>query len=627
MFHEYAPRNLKIRDKAGKLIPFKMNRPQLFLHHVLEQQLKHTGRIRVIILKGRQMGVSTYTEGRFYWKTTFREGCRTFILSHEQTSTNTLFDMVQTYHEHCAVDLKLPTERTNRKELIFSLVDSTYELGTAGKKDVGRSKRITNLHWSEVASSPNAADHKKGIVQTVPELPDTEIVKESTANGVGGQFHEDWLEAVKSKSWRDVAIFIPWHWQDEYRTPIDDEWIGPDEEEQALAEEFNLDEEQLYWRRLKIASIKSDVGSKEDAFKQEYPMTWQEAFLYSGAPRFSPKHMEIFKNKLEDPKLTYQIDTRDAPIGTAVNFRTMLKKYKLVPDAKGPLKMWERPDPLVKYVIGADVAKGLEHGDNSSAHVVNITTGRTAAGWAGKIPSSDFGDLLAWLGATYNKAEVIVEITGGFGDATVQRLNALHYPRIYQAVTRTTDGSTKKQWGYDTTKNSKPILIDALDEDLIYEPGNLLDKMLWYEMSTYVRKFNENNPHMPPKMEAMEGKHDDRVISRALASFLYHQRAGKVRINPKLRKQREKINEVLKERQKGQKLFRTFFNDKGQRNVRIVPAAKQRKLQDPNTVAEMLAEVKDMRAHSPALDYEPVKDVAIEVEKTNKVRRSRRFGD
>jgi hypothetical protein len=594
-FHEYAPRNLKIRDKDGALLPFKMNHSQLYLHWVLQVQKRKTGRNRVIMLKGRQWGGSTYTEAWFYHETTKRFGCNTFIFSHEEKSTRTLFEMVKRFHEHDDQNLRPVTGKTNAQELVFPLLDSKYEMATAGKKDAARSKRVTLLHWSEMASSPNADGHKKGLLQTVPDNDNTAIIKESTANGVGNTFHDDWLEAIKPETgWDEVAIFIPWFWHYEHKRKVPKDFVrSPQEEELAI--QFGLDDEQLNFRRWKIRTMKSarsTGANREDAFKQEYPMTWQEAFLFSGANRFNASHMQVAEKHLKEPLAAYTIDTTNKP-------------YKLIYNERGELKIWEKRIVGVPYGIGADVAKGLEHGDNSVAYIVNLNTGETAASWAGKVPSHDFGDLLEYLGKMYGKrTEIAVESTGGYGDNTIQRLIKLRYSHLFQTRKRNRDGSFEHRIGFDTTKNSKPYLIDQLDEDLIEEPHVLRDPLLWDEMSTFVRKFNETSPGQPPKLEAMDSHHDDRVIARALASMLYHIRRPKKPKTKKEKQAKETQDKDQSKRAMGRDLYR-IWSRKEPKN----PAAEEAK--ELRNMSDIKAAIKALRKDSPALSYKPKGDVAV----------------
>lgn len=278
-FPFYARNCLRVRSKSGETQAFELNKAQQFIHACIERQKAETGKVRAIVLKGRQQGVSTYAEGRLYWKTTHRSGVRAFILTHEADSTSALFEMVERYHELAPDFVKPITGASNAKELIFSKLDSGYKVGTAGNKSVGRGTTIQYFHGSEVAYWPNAAEHAKGILQAVPDEDDTEIILESTANGVGNYFYQQWQRAEAGES-PFQAIFVPWYWQPEYRKS--GLGVTRSAEEEKIVELFGLDNEQLAFRRSKIAELSADGGDGVFAFKQEYPMTAQEAFQVSG---------------------------------------------------------------------------------------------------------------------------------------------------------------------------------------------------------------------------------------------------------------------------------------------------------------------------------------------------------
>lgn len=279
-FEFYARNALFIRSKSGSVNAFELNKAQRHVHYCIENQRQETGKVRAIVLKGRQQGISTYTEGRFYWRTSHRKGVRAFILTHEADSTAALFEMVERYHENCPNFIRPRMGASNAKELIFDQLDSGYKVGTAGNKAVGRGTTIQYFHGSEVAFWPNAAEHAKGIMQAIPDQPETEVILESTANGIGNYFHQQWLKAERGES-DFQAIFVPWFWQDEYRREVPPGFSRTLEEE-ALVDVYALDDEQLMFRRTKVAELSADGIDGTVAFKQEYPMTAQEAFVTSG---------------------------------------------------------------------------------------------------------------------------------------------------------------------------------------------------------------------------------------------------------------------------------------------------------------------------------------------------------
>lgn len=275
----YARNCLSIRTKRAKVEQFELNKAQRYIHERLEEQKTKTGRVRALILKGRQQGCSTYVGARFYHATTWRRGLRTFILTHEDQATQNLFEMVNRYHDNCPIHVRPSTGAANAKELYFDKLDSGYKIGTAGTKGVGRSSTIQLFHGSEVAFWPHAETHAAGVLQAVPDADGTEVILESTANGVGNYFHEKWSDAEQGKG-DFIAIFVPWYWQDEYtKEPPQDFSLTEDEQQYASA--YGLALGQMAWRRNKIAELKD-----ETLFKQEYPANAAEAFQMSGHDGF-----------------------------------------------------------------------------------------------------------------------------------------------------------------------------------------------------------------------------------------------------------------------------------------------------------------------------------------------------
>lgn len=286
-FPYYAAKALKIRTKKDGVTPLILNDAQMHLHQQAEQMFKEKGYIRIIVLKGRQQGASTYIEGRFYWKVTHQKGVRAFILTHEGEATSNLFGLAKRYHEHMNPLLRPQTDKDSGNELNFNLLDSGYKVGTAGSKDVGRSSTVQYFHGSEVSFWPNAQDHARGVMQAVPK-GSGEIWLESTSDGIGNYFYQVWRLAEQGEN-EFLPVFIPWFWQSEYSIASPDFII--DEQEVEYAElirnyhGYDITNEQLQFRRDKI---KGDFGGEVEAFKREYPATPQEAFESAGIAQFIP---------------------------------------------------------------------------------------------------------------------------------------------------------------------------------------------------------------------------------------------------------------------------------------------------------------------------------------------------
>lgn len=279
-FNSFAHRILKIRPKSGGApIPLAMNAAQLHLHRQIEIQRESVGRIRALILKGRQQGISTYTQARFYWKLTHRRGAKAYILTHEQAATDNLFGMVDRFWQEAPAGYRPHLGKSNAKELIFDGLDSRYEVSTAGSKDTGRSGTAQYLHGSEVGFWAHAANHLAGLGQVVPDAPNTEVILESTANGTANVFHELWTMATKGKS-EYIPVFIPWFWQTEYvrAAPAGFALTG---EEGDYQEAYTLTMDQMAWRANKVDT---DFRGDTSLFDQEYPASAELAFA-SSSPR------------------------------------------------------------------------------------------------------------------------------------------------------------------------------------------------------------------------------------------------------------------------------------------------------------------------------------------------------
>ena len=297
-FEHYAARCLKVRTKHGDVEPLILNKGQQHVHNIAENQLAHVGMVRILLLKARQLGMSTYVGGRFYHKVTYNFGRLAFILAHDLAATGGLYEMAHRYYEHTPDPVKPMVSKSNAKQLVFGLLESGYKLGTSENKNAGRSMTIQYLHGSEVAFWKNTDDHTKGVMQAVPNAQGTEIFLESTADGVGNWFHKMWQDAEAGLN-EYIPIFLPWFWQDEYRRPVKDDFTLTSEE-QEYADMHSLDNEQVNWRRYKIVELAGNGVDGHKAFRQEYPGTSAEAFILTGEDNYIPSDVVLRARKAMD---------------------------------------------------------------------------------------------------------------------------------------------------------------------------------------------------------------------------------------------------------------------------------------------------------------------------------------
>ena len=292
-FAEHAPLLIKDKD-SGLLHTFKFNEAQKYLHKCLEDQRRSRGWVRALIVKGRQQGCSTLINGRYYHRSTRDKGKNVFVMAHDDETTELIFQAVKRFHENVADPLRPSTKYSNRRELVFDNLEAQYRIGTAGNPNIGRGGTVHLFHGSEVAYWKNALDIKSGIIQSVPRARGTEIILESTANGMDEMFYPMVMDAINGVG-DYIAIFIPWFWQSEYRADVPEGFILSDEEieYQTL---YGLDLEQMAWRRIKI----TEIG--ETRFKQEYPANIHEAFQSTGDTLCKPESiMRARKCDKKDP--------------------------------------------------------------------------------------------------------------------------------------------------------------------------------------------------------------------------------------------------------------------------------------------------------------------------------------
>ena len=487
----YAKHALKIRTKRGDIVPFVLNEAQRRLLEIVEKQQQTEGKVRIITLKARQMGLSTMIGGWLYWWTSQRKAQKTIVVTHHADSTKALFDLTKRYYDNTPEPLKPHTKYSSRKELKFDKLDSGYTVATAGGESIGRGETLTGAHLSELAFWPksSAKDNLNGLLQCIPNTDGSAIFIESTANGVSGEFYDLWNGAVKGEN-GFIPVFLPWFIQDEYREPVPEGFTRTPEEEK-LVEAHGLDDEQLMFRRRKIAQNGIDL------FRQEYPTTAEEAFLTSGRPVFNPTQLVEMKANMKP-----------------VIKRMGLNIDRFVEDPRGELKMYYDIDPSETYYIGADVAMGVNGGDYSVAQILDSKK-RQVGVWRGHVHPDFFASVLYHLGMLYNTAEIIVE-RNNHGILTCTRLGKdLAYPNFYiETVYDKMDDKETVNLGFYTSTKTKPLIIDQLRATLRDRELEVNDEETIGELMTYIVTDTGS-------MEADDGCFDDTVMALAMVNHIH----------------------------------------------------------------------------------------------------------
>jgi len=524
-FPTYCENVLRVQTPQSKLVPFKFNGPQLLLHKIIEEKIKPFRPVRLVALKARRMGFSTYFSGLFYRNTSCKQNKYALQLTHEPDATDFLFKMVKRFHNLSPPGFKPETLYNNAKLLEFNNskgtgLNSAFRVATAGKEDVGSGQLVHYIHFSESSKYPasNFKDLLASLLPCVPDDDDSVIVFESTAKGIGGEFYERFWgsryhitvtkldkdgepvisETINEKAPEDniyTSIFLPWFVFEQYRikAPVSFKKT-PDEEE--ISEQYGLSDDQMAWRRWVLANkCNNDV----DVLNQEYPPNPTLAFIGTGRP--------VFKNVM---KLLALSEASPAP---KARYEHHARNWVSSPN--GRLRVWEEPIPGEAYIISADVAEGLQSGDFSVADVINHRTGEQVAQWHGNLDADnivEFGDILAALGYRYNTALIAPE-RNNHGLSVVTQLFQLKYPKLYSEMVPDPPGKPRKRYGWVTSRTTRPLIIDNLIKEFQEESIGVVCKETFKEMISF--KIQDNG-----KMEADSGCHDDRVISLAIAKHL-----------------------------------------------------------------------------------------------------------
>lgn len=485
-FPLYAEKILKVITKEGEVRPFVLNPGQIAVHKQLENQLEETGRIRALCLKARQVGISTYVEGRYFWRITQTRNANAFVLSHLAESTNSIFNMVKHFYENVPHPaFKPPLSSQSAQTLAFDGLNSRYRVGTARSTQTGRGQTNRFVHGSEVAFYPQGADIVAGLLQTVGGQG-SEVILESTANGAGGWFYDQCMKSLRGETeW--VVCFVPWFWMPEYqRKPSP--YFEATPEEYKIAQMYNLSDAQLCFRRAKI----DELGGT-DLFKQEYPSNPLESFLTSG------------RCFVEDSALR----SAESECYTH-DFRGDFRNGALSSHSHGPYKEWYPPSQDESYCIGVDVAEGLSYGDYSCAQVLD-SLGRQVACWHGHIDPFEWGNVVKELGQRFNNAYVIVE-RNNHGLTTLRRMQEISYPNLFveSSVDNAYGDKLTKRGGFLTTSKTKPLIIDNLAAILRQGESGIADQELVNELRTYVIDDKGS-------FNSQSGCYDDRVMAFAIA--------------------------------------------------------------------------------------------------------------
>lgn len=503
---EYCENFLMIRDKKSNLVPLRMKPAQERLYEIIKEEHDAGRPVRLVVLKGRQLGTSTEIEGLYFADTATSENVFTLIVAHVEDATSHLFAMNKLFYDNLPDAIKPMLKASNAQELVFENptkdpiekernpgLRSRIRCVTAGSRGVARSFTLRNVHCSEAAFWPSFEENMLGIMQAVPNDPDTCVIVESTPNGYN-DFKSFWDSAVEGRN-GFRPVFLPWYWDPDYQMPAPPGAVWTDEELE-LADAYGLTPEQLQWRRW---CIRTNCGGDERLFRQEYPSTPDEAFLFSGRPFFDNETIILMRAKARAPEHVGRFEFTPAANGRPENIRW------IEDEAHGFVRIWAEAEEGHPYVLGGDTAG--EGSDCFTACVIDNATGAQVAELQRELGEKVYAAQIYCLGMYYNGALAAIETN--FSTYPEMMLEEWQYPRLYQ---RQRFDKRKKDYvdayGWRTDRVTRPVALANLYSIMDETPELIRSSWLMGEMLVFA--YDGDKP------QALDGEHDDLVMAAAI---------------------------------------------------------------------------------------------------------------
>lgn len=497
-----------IQTKDMKLVPLKVKPAQKELIDLIWKTEQEGKPVRIALPKARQLGFSTLICAITYVKTAYNDNINALIIADLIDKSTELFMKCSLIHDMMYSKLKKQTYKSNSKEIRFRH-RSIIKISSAEIKRAGRGNTYQIFHASEIAFFSDPETLMTGVMQSIPDLPGTMVILESTGNGIGGYFYDVCKKAeIKQNAY--TLFFVPWFDDPDYKMDIpegyDCNWLSEGQygDELYYKTEFNLSDEQLYWRRWQITNkLNGDIMK----FMQEYPATLDECFIASGLPVFNIiKLNEMEKQAIEPTKTGY------------------LDNHNFIDSFTGWLKIYKNPETGWKnrYLVVCDTGGHWEGADYGVILVFDRVKKEVSAIAHGHFDDYEFADYAVDICKMYNNAVFVLEINKWASeteDSTTLLNNILrhikytnHYRRkVYDNMTKTI---TMKP-GFHTNKATKKMIVDRLRK-AINENENIKinDHEIYQEMKTYIIASSKTGK---TQYQAQDGCKDDRVMTLGIS--------------------------------------------------------------------------------------------------------------
>lgn len=545
-----------VKNKAFRFVPFDIDHPdyarcQRRLHSAsIEEFNAFGGRIRIVELKPRQLGSTTYWMLLLLWMGICREtASQGIVVTDKDEKTiailGRMYDAIRMMPRWIAP--KIPKKPAEDRIGFLGWANAGLErppcsswimTETAGGKrgkGLGHSYSFNMALLSEFSRYGEQAEEIVGGLRSgfSEQASASVFAIESTAYGYGGHFYEECRRAAKGESGYRF-FFIPWHEVDEYKLrSVDDNarkmarnGFSPldfivaadgrrvecltEEERDLLADFPHLDGSQLLWRRW---AIQEKAGGDLQRFNQEFPARVRDAFIASGSSTFSASAIERLRKRDVRPPLAMG-ELEFDPDGV----------LRFVEYPNGRIRVWQRPIPGHEYIVVGDPAAGAEgdmnladarNTDRSACEVFDRHAREQALEIAGRYPPDEFAQMYLRVLLWYNEGLAVPEVNGGYGLEILRVLKDARYPNIYVRLVRDQQKQEITQLlGWYTSTSVREfmfVVARSVVRMLTFHPHS---EDLLHEMQAMINKPLANGNVRP---DHPIGEHDDRAVAMAIA--------------------------------------------------------------------------------------------------------------
>ena len=488
----------------GEILPFKMNRAQRRFMDLIARDWNAGRPVRYIVLKARQLGISTIVEALITTLCAFQRNKQAIIVSKDPDSASDIFRMSKGFVENYR-DRKHPIRlrKNNAKALQFAETKSEIQIVSVQKGVRGGTKQYA--HLSEYAFWPNPDEVMTALMPSLHPKPHTIVIIESTANGFN-DFMDRWNRSVAGNG-GFKPFFLPWTEHPDYVSVYDGHELSPDERT-LLALGISVD--RLQWRRERI----NELG--ELKFRQEYPRTPAEAFQTSGTGVFDREKLAKVMERTAILATTcqrgrFEYEETYLPKGRGA---FLITNNRFVPDPQGPVRIYQMPVPGAKYAIGGDTADGgIDHWAadvNLAPHGIEVATLDSDG-----LTAHQYACLMVCLGRMYNGALIAIEVNRS--RAAMQDVILTGYKNTYVShEEETIDQDVSNRDGFTMTAATKRTVITDMQTHFNLFPDNVNDHLTASEMATYVSMPTASGRGTTWGASSKK-YHDDHVTSRAIS--------------------------------------------------------------------------------------------------------------